>query len=634
MNEKEKEKLRGLFDAIESEDPNEVSVEYAQLKSIHDRYERKALLGEGGMKKVWKVYDRRSRAMLAYAEPREGLHPVYYDTMLEEAWRTAALSHPNIIKIHDVGADEHPYFTMDLKHGDSMKDWVVNKAPSLNDRLDAFLNVCEAMIHAHSHHVLHLDLKPDNIQIEGQNEAIVCDWGSGGQQSGATLGFMAPEQCDSESTQDEQTDIYGLGALLYFLLTSASPIEGETTAEVITKTKSGIQDPRTRFPSLKIPSALNQIIARAMKVQPKERYAAIKLLTDDLRNYRQLRPTSMQLKQPMVCSWLFYQRHQLVTNFMIVGSLILVIGVGWGIRKVRLFQMEQQLNQAKTEKAMQQTKSAKEELQTVQNSVDELTKIQEDVKLGIIDQLVNASGGLKDKSIYKLPMQTVHTLERMANLAFLHVPNSEQAWSEMLEIHFLNLNFSEIFKIINAKKESVPDKWSIYSGLPNQSYQTGQESLYRTVVSHFDDPSVLSTQKLVMRFLCYARAKKELSYQEALAIYLKWADSNLGEYVFSYDSNELKLGVRTSKKISHDLLQIFNCKKITLTGNWPSKLYYFRQSGVQELDISQSHALLKGLNTFSYFEQLQTITVKKGMLSEEEWQEIPSRIKVIQIHAP
>ena len=76
MNVEQQRKLLDIFDVVESADPAEICSECTELATIVDRYERKELIGEGGMKKVWRVYDRRTRATIAYAEPRDGLHPV------------------------------------------------------------------------------------------------------------------------------------------------------------------------------------------------------------------------------------------------------------------------------------------------------------------------------------------------------------------------------------------------------------------------------------------------------------------------------------------------------------------------------------------------------------------------------
>lgn len=153
---------------------------------------------------------------------------------IHEAWLTSLLDHPNIITIHNVrvDADKRPYFTMELKSGDSL-DGLIEKLDagvpevcdrySLNSLLQVFLKLCDAIEYAHSVHVLHLDLKPANIQVGQYGEMLVCDWGLGRMHRGedgmefewlllnsdllssdtvfgqvrGTPGYMAPEQLRS-----------------------------------------------------------------------------------------------------------------------------------------------------------------------------------------------------------------------------------------------------------------------------------------------------------------------------------------------------------------------------------------------------------------------------------------------------
>jgi len=161
------------------------------------------------------------------------------------------LNHPNIIKIHSIDLDEkkRPFFTMDLKNNYTLTD-LVTSGTSLPERIQVFIKICEAITYAHSQGVIHLDLKPDNIQCGNYGEVTVCDWGLAkreltseeeidiaghlvevrdetlmGEIKG-TLSFLAPEQVVSTGKYSAATDIYTLGCLLYFLLTDQYPYQG------------------------------------------------------------------------------------------------------------------------------------------------------------------------------------------------------------------------------------------------------------------------------------------------------------------------------------------------------------------------------------------------------------------------
>ena len=218
--------LNNLFDeAFEEIDPAAESPLYGQLCSLQERYGQPELIAVGGMKRILKVLDRHGNRHVAMARLHEDASDLLFDPFIREARLTALLEHPNVISVHDVGVDKEgqPYFTMDLKVGDGL-DVVLQKALAdgghpLSDRLDIFLKVCDAITYAHSRDVIHLDLKPANIQVGHYGEVLVCDWGLGkliggtdeidddvllnpdllsemtvyGQVKG-TPGYMAPEQ--------------------------------------------------------------------------------------------------------------------------------------------------------------------------------------------------------------------------------------------------------------------------------------------------------------------------------------------------------------------------------------------------------------------------------------------------------
>ena len=296
--------LQAIFDAVESSEGNEsISPDCHDLSLINQRYEKLRLIGQGGIKKVWDATDKYSKRSIAYAEPRDGLHPLFYDLLLEEAWLTASMQHPNIIKVHDVGTkdDKTPYFTMDLKRGVNLAKWrEENQTIQVDQCLDLFLDICDAIEHAHNNNILHLDIKPENIQLESLSEVVVCDWGLARRTDdslaasaeeiaeladstegsiGGTPGFMAPEQCDKKMPLSEATDIYGLGALLYFILSGKKPVTGKNVHDLIKSTQNGRITPlKQHVPA--IPKALNQIISRCLKLKSKDRYQSVKSLSE------------------------------------------------------------------------------------------------------------------------------------------------------------------------------------------------------------------------------------------------------------------------------------------------------------------------------------------------------------------
>jgi len=578
---------------------------------------------------VWRVYDRRTRATLAYAEPRDDLHPVYYTTMLNEAWRTASLSHPNIIKIHDTGTDGFPFFTMDLKYGNTMKEWRKNEKPSLGNCLEVFLKVCDAMSHAHSRNVLHLDLKPDNIQVEGMLEVVICDWGAGGG-TGATPGYMAPEQSDQKATKDHRTDIYGLGAILYFLLTGEPSAKGDSAQKMIENTAKGVELPRFRFPKLRVPRALNQIVAQAMAVDADLRYNSVKELVDDITRFRTQHPTSHQKSNPLTCGLLFYQRNHLSCNLAILSCCAMIIGGVWGIRKIEQYNKEREAERARAEQAEQMVQATAGELQQAEESINKLLLDHDAGRKVFEKQMVDSMLVVNYRLFYQQPLQAVKMLIHLAELTLQSDPESRAGWDQMAAVHFMNLDFPKMHEVVRTHKPYRPAFWRLFSRLPEKSYKDVKNKPYAEILSHFGDYAPSFQQLLVSRLFACEVARKELSYEEAVVQYIRWADPNAGDITFSYDSEELILGVETTQPVFGGGGGMFICEKITLSGNWPPRLFDFRQSGVRKLDIS-NRSIKDSVYLLNHLSVLQSLTVRKGVYTKEELKKLHHRIKVIEV---
>ena len=205
---------------------------YLELRRSGDRYTDKEILALGGMKKVSRIFDSKTGRHVAMAELRAEAPSELFETFLREARLTALLEHPNIISVHDIGLSPEglPFFTMDLKKGDSLATILKKNRLSRNALLEIFIKLCDALSYAHSQKVMHLDLKPENIQIGRFGEVFICDWGlskiSGSDESEGkefdeilfnpdllnnmtlsgqvkgTPGYMAPEQIEKKCRQN------------------------------------------------------------------------------------------------------------------------------------------------------------------------------------------------------------------------------------------------------------------------------------------------------------------------------------------------------------------------------------------------------------------------------------------------
>lgn len=286
--------------------------------SVEERYTEKLFLNEGAMKNIYHCTDLFTSREVAYATPKSDA-PEMTESFLREANISASLQHPNIIPVYDIGlSPDSPFFTMKMIKGKNLADTVKADGSdySNSNYLNIFIKVCEAISFSHSKGVIHLDLKPENIQISEFGEVLVCDWGLAkvidwsivdessylneeafhradvlqttlfGYIKG-TPGYLSPEQAQgSKSKKTYSSDIYALGAILYFILTKEAPVQGENLEEILIKTLSGdIKPPRTLDRS--IPAALEAICLKALNVDISERYQSVEEIISDIEFYNE-----------------------------------------------------------------------------------------------------------------------------------------------------------------------------------------------------------------------------------------------------------------------------------------------------------------------------------------------------------
>ncbi len=306
---------------------------FHELDQLSDRYTQRQIIGSGAQKEVFKCLDQATQTHVAYAQLRPEFGPEAFEPFINEARVTSQLQHPNIIKVFDIGLDsnQRPYFTMGLKAGSCLS---YTPSSTLRSKLIDFCKVCDAIAYAHSKNILHLDLKPENIQTDEYGEVLVCDWGisqritSSGktrpldyskvlelldieekQEIKGSLGYMPPEQLDSSQPLDVTSDIYALGSILCYLLTG-SPVHTGNKEDIIQSTKQLRVDVlRLHLKKHKIASSLQEVILKCVTTRPDERYQSVRKLKDDVMSFSSGFPTSQDQKSFWKRSKLFLRRH-------------------------------------------------------------------------------------------------------------------------------------------------------------------------------------------------------------------------------------------------------------------------------------------------------------------------------------
>jgi tRNA A-37 threonylcarbamoyl transferase component Bud32 len=263
-------------------------------------YELQEEIARGGMGIVYRARQISLSRTVAVKMLRTGqfASPEEVERFLVEAEAAANLQHPNIVAIHEVGDHEgEPYFSMDYVKGKSLGalgEECKSRDTAWFRRAAKYLQVVgEAIHYAHQQGTLHRDLKPSNVLIDAFDQPRVTDFGlakrleseSDLTVSGQLLGtphFMPPEQASAKSARiGPHSDVYSLGAILYFLLSGEPPFTGETVHETVQRVlESEPVRPRKRNPA--VPLDLETICLKCLEKAPQRRYASAKELADDL----------------------------------------------------------------------------------------------------------------------------------------------------------------------------------------------------------------------------------------------------------------------------------------------------------------------------------------------------------------
>jgi serine/threonine protein kinase len=261
------------------------------------RYDVGECIGEGGMGAVYAARDRelgREVAIKVLLAPLPT--PEERERLVREARILASLEHPGIVPVHDVGTldDGRFFYVMKRVRGERFDDFARGHR-TRTELLRSFLQACDAVAFAHSAGVVHRDLKPQNVMLGAFGEVLVLDWGvartrrlqvpadqntSGSNDPTATAagtpGYMAPEQ--AHGAADECVDVYGLGGVLFFLLTRAHPSPNLETVH--------------QWESHEVPPALRAICERARMTDPMLRYTSVAALASDVANYLDALPVA------------------------------------------------------------------------------------------------------------------------------------------------------------------------------------------------------------------------------------------------------------------------------------------------------------------------------------------------------
>ena len=265
---------------------------------LGDRYEIIEKIGSGGMAVVYRGKDKKLDRYVTIKVLREEFigDEEFIERFRSEACSAARLSHPNIVRVYDVGEDgEINYIVMEYIHGDTLKTAIRKKAPfDSRSTINVAIQIASALSQAHKAHIVHRDIKPQNILVGTDGVVKVTDFGIARAARATTMTttanaagsvhYFSPEQARGGYV-DEKSDIYSLGITMFEMITGVLPFQGNNSVSIALKhINEELPDIRQYNPNC-TPS-LEGIIKKATMKKADERYASIDLMLADLMRAR------------------------------------------------------------------------------------------------------------------------------------------------------------------------------------------------------------------------------------------------------------------------------------------------------------------------------------------------------------
>ena len=333
-----------------------------------------SLIASGGMGEVWRAerVDGEFEQQVAVKAMREGFNPVGLVARFRaERQILASLDHPNLAKVLDGGItdDDVPYFVMELVDGEPIDVYVERMQLDIEQRVRLFRGVCQVVHYAHQKHVVHRDLKADNILVTGEGVVKLVDFGIAKRfdpetpepptqtvtaQRMMTLVYSSPEQVRGGEITPA-SDIYSLGVVLYKLLTKTSPYPAAATTGSAYELTRAICDTEPVPPSLaaapelqverrRLRGDLDAVVMMALRKDPARRYATAEAMSEDLFRHLEGLPVQARRGAWSYRAGRFVLRHRAVVAAVMAANLALVAGIG--VASYEAWQANQQRERA------------------------------------------------------------------------------------------------------------------------------------------------------------------------------------------------------------------------------------------------------------------------------------------------
>ncbi len=567
------------------------------MKNKIGRYEIISKLGEGGISIVYKAFDSVLKRNVAL-KVLKVMDPVLIRRFFREARAQAGIEHENICKVYDFGEiDGIPFITMQFIEGLPLQEAVKNM--SLEGKLIIIKKVADALQEAHRNGLIHRDIKPSNIMVEirkdGDEKPYIIDFGlvkkieeSDSTFPGmivGTIGYMSPEQIEGKMDEiDGRTDIYGIGALMYKIITGEPPFKGETF-ETLKEAMEGDPVPLIKL-NKSIPKDVEAIVMKCLEKDPKRRYQSAKELSEDIGRFLNGEPT--KAKTSIIFSKAFKKAKKNKTIFAV--SSIAFIAIIFLITLVFYIQHRERIQRGFTIEFEQQIKYIEDTLwYTYSLPLHDIREEIEAVK-GRLDQIekrVKKSGRVAcGPGYYALGTGyfALQDYERAKN--YLELAWNEYKYRTPNVSYFLSLSLMMIYKMEDMKADRVAD-----SEIRNKIKEgIKKEYLYRAIeLADMGRGAEIETWEYVEALKTFYDGK----YSETL----KKINLLKERFPWFYDAKKLegetyrKSGIESMQKGEKErVLYNFSCAEkvlIDLSKNSESDPDVYKALSVLEIDLME-----------------------------------------------
>lgn len=653
------------FDNLGSfvDDDFEDSWEKGKAKEEYEseRYQAKEFIASGAQKNVFKVYDSKMKRFIALAELNEDIPEEAYDAFFDEASLTASLRHPNIVTVYDYGFNDTylPYFTMELKIGDTLADVIAGKQKSLTELLEIFIKVCDAISYSHAQKVLHLDLKPANIQVGQYGEVQVCDWGLSrkckdaktGNSLQGTPGYMAPEQTIEGKELDERTDIYALGGILYNLLTRSSPIEGGLKTVLNATMYNEIVPPSERCPDKNIPESLDAVVNKALAWNKDERYQSVENFKNEVTKYLQGFSTLAENAGVIKELSLFIKRNKQVCLLSFVSGIALVVAT-------LIFIFEVQKSKSETEKALGELKEAHVQLQGSREQEKKLFELKEEAfemyktaaeerqiySSQLVGQQLNHAHELM---IYPLYFGSpIENLEKSYKILKSHY-NKNTSHKNVTDLIALNLFISQRFKLLQNFESNkyrslirIADKYKDYERSVSKEKFLDKDFIHiLRDINALPESEQKIKQEVMERLICYSLDAKgsKTVHGKLVEELIKCWNPDWDSDHFSYRKSDLvarisgeKLVTLKGKGMSSSnlsFLRLLEINKLDLRGSGISSLSQIDGAYLKIVDIR--HTDIINLHPHNATKRIEEVHLNSGQFDPDGQFKIPKAVRLV-----